>query len=738
MKNLLVLLTLLLSFNLAAKDLKIEEDQVFKTMLSEFQKPGSNLALYQESENYRFDLSLVDVIDKATLILEDMRFAKYQKDLNQILDKGNIYFYDWFLRLKEIANQDEELFAELDKKLFLQLYSRDGHAILPEYKFIDIQKVKDLGLLRRVTRYNEFISNPEGRGMAAAFALTEQGPFRKGLLTVAKLKEVKDKELKKIRKTYYSVYGKLVKRQYLYEQSKSELFTKLSFVHRKKGLKAIQVGKYREGVKYREFGNGLKLFNIINRVSHKQNLLTYVAQDLATQNIEVPIARGHIILTPIFIERNWEKVQKSIQAFTLKQMMNVEDDEYLYLVRTWVKRNYDELNKKLDEYNKKHKTNHAFNFRPNKRPKRIETIVNYQLIEELYPTKPWMRKDGPDVIDRKGRAKYFDQTFTQSVGRRFKSMFQNLIKVENYTSLISGTTVFVVTGGNAAMALSTRSLVKKAVYTMKHDREWKEFLESAPADVLGAFLLGSGFTAGRLYKILALGSAQGALQSLVTGQDIKTGAFVGAGLNLVQYYVLPYSIAKPMTKGIDAKSLRMNRILEVTATTVKSSLHGGLVATFTGEDILKGTLKGALYGSVSSTLAIWFLGTRYYPFRDFSDEDVDAMINAENAFQNDVGRGGLYDIDRQLILDANYRVNGALPDLITASIALPGNVSMSDRHFSSLTTLTHEASHLMQQHQSGVFGFYLFRYIPTSFVTGYKGHPDENFLRNFLSQYLNA
>jgi len=105
------------------------------------------------------------------------------------------------------------------------------------------------------------------------------------------------------------------------------------------------------------------------------------------------------------------------------------------------------------------------------------------------------------------------------------------------------------------------------------------------------------------------------------------------------------------------------------------------------------------------------------------------MISAENAFQNNVGRGGEYAIDRQLFLDANYRVGGALSKIISASITIPGNVAMLGSGFNSLTTLTHEAHNLMQQHQSGVFGVYLFRYHPTSIATDYSGHLDENFLR---------
>ena len=58
-KIVLVFSLLLLSFSLLAKDLKIDKDQVFKSIISEFSEPGSNIDLYRESENYRFDLTLL-------------------------------------------------------------------------------------------------------------------------------------------------------------------------------------------------------------------------------------------------------------------------------------------------------------------------------------------------------------------------------------------------------------------------------------------------------------------------------------------------------------------------------------------------------------------------------------------------------------------------------------------------------------------------------------------------------
>jgi hypothetical protein len=163
-KIVLVFSLLLLSFSLLAKDLKIDKDQVFKSIISEFSEPGSNIDLYRESENYRFDLTLLDIVDKVSISLSKSKFQKYQEHLNSIISEGPLYFYDWYKKLKEISDQDEEFFNEINKKLYIQLYSKSGYALLPEYKYIDFQKIKDLGILAKVKRYNEIVSSPEGVG----------------------------------------------------------------------------------------------------------------------------------------------------------------------------------------------------------------------------------------------------------------------------------------------------------------------------------------------------------------------------------------------------------------------------------------------------------------------------------------------------------------------------------------------------------------------------------------------
>jgi hypothetical protein len=740
-------LALILSLNFAhanSKDIitfDIEKNVIFKTLLDEFEKPGTHLNIYQESESYRFDLTLYDLVDIVSISLEKSKFKQYKKELNHSYRDDAIYFYQWYVKLKELASKDKEFLKYLNKKLYIQLYNKHALALLPEYKLIDFQKIKDLKILNKLKRYNAIVNSPEGKGLADSYSALFLSPFITQKLTVTKLHEISQKKSKKIRKAYFNVYKEIVAKQYKREyQRHSEGDDYISFVSsRKSGIKAKQPTARRKSLK-----KAIKVFNIIQAVQGKVSLLEFISKKLSSSplSLAIPKINGHFIMTPLFIEKNWNFIRKQMKAFTYGQLINLNDDEYLLLVRKWIKRNYNSITQDVITYNQNNSTNEdnlkpaiTLTFKNKKRIRRLEVLKQYHLLEKLYPHKPWMKKTNPDLIDSRGRARYFNDSFMRKVGRKFKKIFKYLIKLENYTSLITGTALLIVSGGNVALSMSVQSLVKKAIYNLKHDKEWKEFIRTAPMDVISAFLLGSGFTAGRLYHILALGSAQGALQSLLTGQDIRTGALVGAGLNLVRYYILPYSLAKPMTTGFDSSALATNRLYEIIGTTVNSSIQGAVVAGFTGEDPLTGALVGGAYGTVSSILTIWILGTRYHPFKDYTDEELDSMISSENNFQNDVGRGGLYGIDRQMILDSNYRVGGVLPDAISASITLPGNISMSDSGFNSLTTMTHEAHHLMQQHQSGVFGFYLFRYIPTAIRTSYSGHPDENFLSRFLDLY---
>lgn len=734
MKNLILLWTALFLSSAFGAQLKLKQDPVFKTLWAEFESPGSQKTILLEGQNYRFDLSLTDLVDKVSVITLKPKYAVHRSALDGVLNADMMNFVPWFKKLEELADADEDFLNILDRRLFVQLYSISGHALLPEYKFIDIRKLTRMGHLRRVTRFNEFMSDPESAGLLEVFKRIPQASFVTKDLTVAKMRELPPKFFRRLRRNYYEKYLALLGTQDLVDNAKRE-YPKVVFKWKnKKYLVARTLSNNPETVHKFSYTTGPEIFEAIYRSPNKNVILEKINDRFEELGISsVPVQKGLYLLTPLRIQKHLGAVKDVLREFALETYASPSDDEYIWSIRKWAKKNREALEEKSEAFLAAQGSSLDSSLPQGRRPSRTEILTSYDTLEKLFPERPWLDREYlPTFVDHKGKDRYFGD---RTLGQRLKSMWRSVRKIENLTGLIIGTSSLVLSGGNYSIAMSLASLARKGVYTLKHGKEIEEFLKSAPSDVIGAFLLGAGFSSGRLYKVLALGAGQGAIQSAITGQDIKTGAIVGAGLSSLFYYALPYALNKPMAKGFDTRSLKINRRLELLEKTLKGSIQGALTAGFTGQGIGKYALIGGGYGLVSAQLVIWIYGTRYYPFKDYDPALVDETIALENQFQNEVGRGGEFAIDRRLILDTNFRVGGILPKAITASITLPGNVSMSDSGFDRLTTLTHEAHHLMQQHQSGVFGFYLFRYIPTAFKTGYKGHPDENFLRSVTGNY---
>jgi len=707
MKTILLYILLLLPSLVLGETLKIEENPVLNSTLKELSQAGTTPEIYPVSEQYRLDLTLTDLVDQATLTLEDR--PDLLERLDRALHKYENFpdFLGWFQELKLIAEEDQHIKKKLDGDLYMQFYTPSGIALIPNYKTFDFKKVLDNAKLQRIKKYNKYAGDPEGQGLLAAFAKKDWQGFYTHPLTVTKMKEVSVSELKRI---YESYYEQLIK---LYVKHDSSVSYKKSHF----GIKVDDRNEVSQ--------NAVKLFKAIQELPSKYQILFLLSQKVQ----DIPFDSGLFVLTPTFIDTHFDEIDNALKEITLDQVLHSDDDDYLLALRNYIKKNSKQIEKDLATYNSANTTEHKLIWKNHdKKPGRIEAMANVEVLLLLYPNSPWFKGDHASLFNRNGKQIYLNESIGKKIGRFFKTTGKNLIKSENYLSLLAGGVAFVVSDSNLPVAISTRNLVKEAIKTAKYDHEWKEFFKDAPNEVINAFLLSSGFAPGRFFKIVALGAGQGLVQSLFTGEDLRTGALVGASLNIIQYYILPTSWARPMTKGYDAKALAMNRKLELLEGSIKGLIQGAATAAIDGNNIAVGAVKGTAFGFVSTQMVIWFLGTRYNPYKGWTDDQVDEMIRLENDFQNSVGRGGTYAINRQLILDANYRVGGWLPKIIDYSITLPGNVGMNDRSFTSLKMLTHEAQHLMQQHQSGVFGFYLFRYIPTYLQSGYIGHPDENFL----------
>lgn len=689
--------------------LKIKANPILRSILAESRALGSAPEVYLLAEKYRLDLTLVDLVDQVTLLTQDQAATADRLEKAYRSSESNP-FLAWITELEQIAASDSALKEKLDRKLRLHYYTPASAAIQPEYHFIDLDKVRDNSMLVRIHRYNDFAQDAEGPGLLLAFEKEVHAPFFTGPLTVAKLKKVSRRDLRRTRKVYYRALTSL------YEKVDDSAAT---FVYHPGS------GKFK-ATRGTDFSPpAYKIFNILAGLPNKHEVLLFLAAEIPG----IPYENGLVILTPSFIQKNGMAVEAALRKYTQNQIVNSMNDEYLLGLRRWIKENRTEILQQIAAYNSDSRTQLVLFYKDTEKlPRRAEAILNHEILLKIYSHLPWMSKDHGIIFDKKGRERFIRMGSEHPYTRFFQRLARELLQTENYVSILAGTSALILTQGNLPVALSVRKVTKDGVQALQYDHEWKEFLKEIPDDVLNAFLLGTGLSAGRLYKVLALGAGQGALQSVFTGQDIKTGAAVGMLYKFLGAYLIPASISRPLTKGFDKKALAMNRRLELLEGSVRGAVQGTAVSLIEGEPVLRGFVKGTSYGVASTQLLIWVMGTRYNPFKDFDDTTIDQTIDLENELQNQVGRGGVYEINRQLILDANYRVGGILPNLIPGSITLPGNVAMSDDGFKQLTTMTHEASHLMQQEQSGVFGFYLFRYIPTGFRTGYNGHPDENFL----------
>jgi hypothetical protein len=685
--------------------LKIENDSHFQVILEQMQRDSEEVEIehYLNSLHYRYDISLEDLVDQVSLITDS-------EELRDTLSRDMMNFLPWFKKLKQLASQNESLRKKLDRRLSFQLYNLSGLAILPEYKYIDFKKIKQLGLLKRIKRYNKLINVPDINHVTELFRQVPKVDFQTEHLTVAKIKNINTRYYQKIRNNFYKDYAGLIKQQMDSERLDPSHFLlyQKTIIKRKRNNKVLKANLRQYENVPSDYEKIIKYFNILYNKLDKNNLFFYIEK---LTGLALPKKHGLYVVTPAYLHFHWEKIKPAIQEYTLDTMVNTDDAEYIYLIRRWYKKNYQQ---KLS---------------------RLEAIEKLDELLESHPEQPWLGAYRADLMTKNGKRIYFDKTFGQKIGLKLKRAWNEIKKPEVIAGYLAGGIVTAISGGNVALGLGTKNLIRKGLEPLRLDTDWKEFIREAPETVLLSLVLGSGFSPGRLMKVIALGASRGGLQSAFTGQDVKLGMMVGAGLNVLSFYLLPEMIANPMVEGTSSSDLTRNAFLELGARNVRSMTHSMLVASLTGEDLGRAALRGAIYATASTALRLWILGIRYNPYKDYGDEAVDQMIENENHFQNEVGRGGHYAIDRQLINDTDYRVGGLWAKLARASITLPGTVIMSDGGFEKLTTMTHEASHLMQQHQSGVFGFYLLRYFPTFLRTGYDGHPDENFLRKVLHHY---
>ncbi|PIP90732.1 MAG: hypothetical protein COW01_13105 [Bdellovibrionales bacterium CG12_big_fil_rev_8_21_14_0_65_38_15] len=382
------------SFSLHA--LEIENHEVLRTLLKEMRQLGSAPEVYPLSEKYRLDLSLVDLVDQATVIAD-----KYD-GLNDILKEAyaDQNFPKWLEVLNLQADQNEKLKAELDKKLYMQFYSPAGIALLPDYKYIDFQKIKDNAKLVNIRKYNRFANDPEASGILSLFESREWKGFYTKPLSVSKVRELKFKHLKQLRRSYYNAIIKL------YEaQDQFAVFTS-----NRHGLKALSNEKMNS--------KSLRLFNKLQELPNKHEIFLLLSQSIEN----IPYREGMFIVSPTFIHRNYASIVEALKELTLNQIIHSHDDQYLLSVRKYLRNNIDQIESDIKKYNQDNQTDLKILYVERaKKPRRLEAIANLDNLITLYPDSPWMKTDRGVIFDRQGKEIY--------VEKRAKHFFLKYLKI---------------------------------------------------------------------------------------------------------------------------------------------------------------------------------------------------------------------------------------------------------------------------------------------------------------------
>lgn len=461
------------------------------------------------------------------------------------------------------------------------------------------------------------------------------------------------------------------------------------------------------------------IFNTIEKLPGKRNFIRAIDEEM--NHTLSRTSGGEPVLTPSYIQKFENELIPVLKDITWRKQLSIEDDETLFLFRKWLKKNRELTQEKLEAYNQSHQSNLSLPWLESRgMPRRVEVIENYELLHTIFSgEEPWQDEISTVLRNKRGKEVVIGKSMVGTVIRKIGIFMRNLVKSENLAGIAAGTGAFFLSSGNLPIAMMANSVTHDVVANRKYDRNPRELLTQIPNDLLAGALTQTGFQPGRIFNVLALGAGSGFIQGITTRQDplksMLVGATFEAGLEM-----LPGNIKYPVVSGISRNALAKNAAIEIFTTSAKTTIRGGVVAIWEKQDVVDGMTKGAVYGATSAVLKIIVLGVRFNPLEGYTPDEIQATIHEENTYDNANGApGGNYQITEITIRKTPYRTGGWLTAKITASIALPGSVSIYSEQLGSIETVVHEAHHLSQQEQLGLLNFY-FQYLMEASHTPYE------------------
>jgi hypothetical protein len=406
-------------------------------------------------------------------------------------------------------------------------------------------------------------------------------------------------------------------------------------------------------------------------------------------------------------------LQEQLKTFLFQFMLSKEDDEYVFALRKWIKKNRELVEQRIGPIEGK-----------------ITRIKTLNLAENLYQNfsdRPW--EESGHIVTGHNKRRHFGKNKLVRTWRWFKYSIKNFLKIENISSLSLGTLSAVLTG-MPYIGSAVHSVVKNILYPIKHQHNVGEYLKkNLPLDLLSSASFASGFAPGRIPHKLFMGTVFGSIQAAINGRPIGYGALSGA-LTQALWGFLPPQARQWVISG-DNKDF-VNALLELTENMTQSGIRGMLTASLDDGDILKGFSESAKFALIETAIKISIYGFRFRAMDMVSDEFINSYEDFHNGVLSDrTYNGNELRMNRNLYMDVEHRKNALFRRIIRlfnngdepASFHVFGNSSLSENGV-NIHTIVHESLHYGQEMYFGSLNFF-FRYIKAS-INGFNYFEDYN------------
>ncbi len=639
----------------------------------------------------RLDLFMADLLDQID-DLDSNSKEKINKLINNHLRINPLENYVPFLNdLTSLALQDEELLKQLQSKA-LTSYDKTGFAQIHKLRLHKKGRLKRAVENQKISNYNKLIGSPDSVHIQK-YLQSSLDVFITNRFTKAKLNFIKKRDIRKIIREFNKItFNKLLQTEQLdrikYNTEKS--FIAFANETNKKMIITVLNPKDVNAVKTKS------LFQLLQHHIDKNTFLMAFRNSLPNPD-DMPIKQiknaKYLLATPSLIYANIDLFQSVFKNIQVRQYLSAEDDHYLLKIRKWIKRNKSDFSKKT-----------GITFTTNL-PSPIIVLDNIDIILNAYPTNPW-DKDNL-IYNNRGKEIILGQKGSLKALKAIFETIKPLLRLESLAANTLSIGGFLLSGGNPYVLTLSRSLIYHSIYAKRYGKNYLNHMkENLPMSLLSSATLASGFFPGKLAHAIITGGISGSVQSLVTGQDIKTGFVVGAIQEGILNYLptdLNYYVVKGTGKNFE------NAVIEIAQNSIKTGVRGFFIGAIDGGDAIKGMKKGILFGAAEAGARIIIMGYRFDPTEDISQEDINRFLeNEHNPVLSDRVYGGenIYISVNELgeivwRQDAPFRNTLLYNTFFSGSYELGGNSSLSEYGKNTKDTIIHESLHYAQEKRFG-------------------------------------